>query len=107
VSGGSWAAVPYTFLPQAYNEEKFIGFPDKVVGPEELRNKDLAKSELGSLCEAISNTTIFDHLLKNWIKLRGYHRILKLARSIADLQGSTNISELHLGQAIPLRSLDR
>ena len=41
------------------------------------------------------------------LSARAYHRILKVARSIADLQGAVAISSAHLSEAISLRRLDR
>ena len=38
---------------------------------------------------------------------RAYHRILKLARTIADLAKSKNIETVHLSEAISYRKLDR
>ena len=34
---------------------------------------------------------------------RGYHRILKLARTIADLDGAETIGLLHLSEAVAYR----
>ena len=41
------------------------------------------------------------------LSARAYHRILKVARSIADLDGAGNVCVAHVSEAIGLRRLDR
>jgi len=70
----------------------------------QLNNQDIEK-----FCHLDENNS---HLLEQACKrlglsARAYHRILKVARTIADLEGSDNIASPHISEAISYRRLDR
>jgi len=69
------------------------------IGPKELKEYcavDEATKELMRTAMADLN-----------ISARAYDRILKVARTIADLAGSENILSEHISEAIQCRTLDR
>ena len=72
-------------------------------------NSELSSTEIQHHCKLSDQET--DFLEQIFIKLRlsarGYHRILKLARTIADMNDSVNIEKAHLSSAVTLRYLDK
>jgi magnesium chelatase family protein len=39
------------------------------------------------------------------LSARGYHRVLKLARTLADLDGAEKVSRIHVAEALSYRAL--
>ena len=66
-------------------------------------------SELKSYCALTEPTMELLKFAMNDLNLsaRAYDRILKVARTIADLAGADDISSDHISEAIQFRSLDR
>ncbi len=72
-------------------------------------NAQMRTSHLKTHCQL---TDVGNELLKNamerlGLSARAYDRILKVARTIADLDNSKNIETNHIAEAIQYRSLDR
>ena len=72
-------------------------------------NAELNINEIESFCVLKEKEKILLEMAMDKLKLsaRAYHRILKLARTIADIDDSTSIETPHLTEAISYRSLDR
>jgi magnesium chelatase family protein len=72
-------------------------------------NRDLNADELGSCCQLSTNDRkLLDSAIERLgISARGYFRILKVARSIADISASNRVETSHLTEALGYRHLDR
>ncbi|NLI80209.1 MAG: YifB family Mg chelatase-like AAA ATPase [Deltaproteobacteria bacterium] len=82
--------------------QRFAGegiYCNAMMKPKQIRKAcELDKSSQGLLQEAVQ---------KLGLSARAYHRILKVARTIADLDGEQRIAPHHLLEALQYRSLDR
>lgn len=78
------------------------------VPPSVLTNADLSGRLLESLIvlEDGAQDLLEAATVKFKLSARGYYRVLKVARTIADLQGSQPITRLHLGEALSFRRVD-
>lgn len=72
-------------------------------------NAHLKHQQIHEFCAINETDTQFLHQAINKLGLsaRAYHRILKLARTIADLSNCQSIQSSHISEAIAYRRLDR
>ena len=69
------------------------------MGARELRRWCRVSDEVEGLLRAA--------ITRLGLSARAYHRVLKLARTIADLEGADELAPPHVREAIQYRSLDR
>lgn len=72
-------------------------------------NAQMSSKQLKEICkiDEAGNQLLKTAMEKLGLSARAYDRILKVARTIADLEESKNIETNHLAEAIQYRSLDR
>jgi magnesium chelatase family protein len=72
-------------------------------------NAQISSKTLKEICEIdeAGRTLLKKAMDKLGLSARAYDRILKVARTIADLEGEVKIQTNHLAEAIQYRSLDR
>lgn len=77
--------------------------------PSIYNNAQMPSRLVREVCEIsdAGKTLLKRSMEKLQLSARAYDRILKVARTIADLDGSENISIEHLAEAIQFRTLDR
>ncbi|MBK7173365.1 MAG: YifB family Mg chelatase-like AAA ATPase [Bacteroidales bacterium] len=113
--------VPFRELSSLRSSEKSESIRQRVVEARQIQEERFSDSK-GIYCNAQINSKLFrtycqigedgQILLKNAMEklnlsARAYDRILKVARTIADLDASPGIRTDHLAEAIHYRSLDR
>jgi magnesium chelatase family protein len=113
--------VPFDDLTSKAESEKSESIRERVKNARQIQQERYASlngihsnammppNMIRELCQL---DTPSENLLKtamNRLKLsaRAYDRILKVARTIADLDGKPNINHVHISEAIGYRNLDR
>ncbi len=114
------APVDFSELSSARKEESSADIRKRVISAREIQterfknsdtkcNANMTPAEIEKFCGL--SPALNQKLMKAFEKLelsaRAYHKILKISRTVADLEGSENISEKHIFQAVQYRSLDR
>jgi len=76
---------------------------------QDKANNTLSPREIDKWCTpaAAAEGLLRQAIAKLNLSARAYHRVLKLARTIADLAGSEAIAAAHVAEAIQYRKLDR
>ena len=113
-------AVPYRDLTEATESERSASVRQRVIAARDIQVRRFAKTDVycnaqmgsrlirkhcsvgrssAALLEAATN--------KLGLSARAFNRILKIARTIADLAGETALRIDHISEAIQYRSLDR
>jgi magnesium chelatase family protein len=108
-------AVPYKELRAGASAETSAEMRGRVTAAREIQarrgcnNSDLPPRTLRKLCalDAAGERTLEMAVRKMSLSARAHDRILKVARTIADLDGSETIAAKHIAEAIQYRSLDR
>lgn len=72
-------------------------------------NSQLTNREMETCCQLIKSDADFleSALHHLGLSIRAYHRIIKVARTIADLAGENQIGRVHLAEALGYRTMDR
>lgn len=77
--------------------------------PSIFKNADMKTGEVRKFCKIddASSELLKIAMTKHGLSARAYDRILKVSRTIADLEGAEKIQAAHVSEAIQYRSLDR
>ena len=114
-------AVKYKELSSKTNGEKSEEIRRRVIQARQIQlerfknlkhvfnNGDMGSKEVRTFCklDEQGEELLKMAMTKLGLSARAYDRILKVSRTIADLEGSENILPQHISEAIQYRSLDR
>lgn len=112
--------MPYKELSTEYTGEKSEGIRERVLKARNLQlerfrgdkiycNGQMKARHIKKYCKLKDDAqSLLDAAMqKLGLSARAYMRILKVSRTIADLEGSENIRSHHVSEAIQYRTLDR
>jgi len=113
-------AVPYNKLMNQSKEESSAEIRKRVMASRQIQlkrfnrskvicNSRMSNRHIKKYCEldTTSQNLLLSAMERLGLSARAYNRILKISRTIADLDGKTDISPEHISEAIQYRSLDR
>ena len=82
---------------------------DRFQGEKIYCNAQMSSRQLRKYCNIApdSERLLESAMTRLGLSARAHDRILKVSRTIADLEGAENISTTHISEAIQYRSLDR
>jgi magnesium chelatase family protein len=88
---------------------RVVAAKDRQMQRSHTLNSQLDNRQLGNVCglqqaDRLLLQQAMEHLQ---LSARAYHRILRVARTIADLAGNLTIERTHISEAINYRKLDR
>lgn len=113
-------AVPYKDLMSEVNAESSSDIRKRVTAARNIQTERLKRTKI--YCNApmgsrhirkyckiddASRGLLETAIEKLGLSARAYNRVLKIARTIADLEGKEDIVSHHISEAIQYRSLDR
>ncbi|MEO0442995.1 MAG: YifB family Mg chelatase-like AAA ATPase [Pseudomonadota bacterium] len=95
--------------PSSVIQQRVISVRKRQQTRQGCSNAELSNKQLIQVCQLRGESK---QLLNTAIKqlglsARAYHRVVKVARTIADLDSKDSISNRHIAEALSLRSLDR
>ena len=114
--------ISYDELSSQVQEETSSSIRERVVAARKVQknryeklntpihsNAQMGSYELQTFCQLdeSSRTILKNAMNKLGLSARAYDRIIKVARTIADLDGAEEIQTQHIAEAIQYRSLDR
>lgn len=112
--------VAFSELSNIKQEESSATIREKVIAAREIQlerykdfdiynNAQMSSKQLKEICviDTVGQALLKKAMEKLNLSARAYDRILKVSRTIADLEGSENIKPEFLAEAIQYRSLDR